>query len=69
MQRHEEAYLAVINPLSNAIPRALLDTRHQRAIIDDTVEHLPACRIVRTGMRLGAVARVRTLAIAAHLAR
>lgn len=38
MQRHKEPYLAVLDPLPNAIPRAPLHSGHQRRIVHDTIE-------------------------------
>ena len=43
MQRHKEPYLPVINPLPDTVPCALLNSRHQRAIVNNAVEDLPAC--------------------------
>lgn len=68
MKRHEEPYLPVHNPLPDAIPCTLLDASDKRAVIDDAVEHLPACLSGRAWMRLCAVLRMWALATGAHLA-
>lgn len=40
MQRDEQADLAVLDPLPNAIAGASLDARYQSAVVDDAVEDL-----------------------------
>ena len=72
MQRHPDAYLAVLDPLPDTIPCTLLDAGYQGSLVDDAVENLP-----RGGrgllhrcphMRWSAVVRGRSLAGCAHLA-
>lgn len=69
VQRHEEPNLAVLNPLSDAISRASLNARNERAVVNDAVEYLPDRLGGSLHMRRSAVLRDGTLAgAAAHLA-
>lgn len=67
VKRHKQPYLPVVNPLPDTIPCAFLDSRHQRTVINDTVEHLSTSLSGLPHMRLRAVLRVRSLPCGAHL--
>jgi len=70
MKWHKQPDLTVLNPLSDAVPCAPLDSSNERGVVDDAVEDLARrrhrCLHVRLGVVLGdgALASV----AAAHLA-
>ena len=44
MQRHPHSHLTVLDPLSDTIPRTLLHSSDERAVVDDAIEHLSRFR-------------------------
>ena len=70
MKWHKQPDLTVLNPLSDAIPCAPLDSSNERGVVDNAVEDLARGCNGCLHVRLGAVLGDRALAsvAAAHLA-
>lgn len=70
MEWYKEPDLSVLHPLSDTVPRALLDASDESGIIDNAVEDLPALQRVQAGHggRRVYVLRHRARARVAHAA-
>lgn len=68
---HEESDLSVLHPLSDTVPRTLLDTGDKSRIVNDAIEYLPALKRVEACQGRGRVCVLRHGARArvAHAAR
>ena len=47
VERYKESDLSILHPLSNTVPRALLDAGDESSVIDYAVEDLPALQRVQ----------------------
>jgi len=70
MKWYKESNLSILHPLSNTVPRTLLDTGDEGGVVDNAVEDLPALQRVdaRQGGGLVCVLRHRARARVAHVA-
>lgn len=68
MKWYKESDLSILHPLSDTVPRALLDAGDESSVIDYAVEDLPALQRIRAsqGGRLICVLRHGARARVAH---
>ena len=70
VERYKESDLSILHPLSDTVPRALLDAGDESSVIDYTVEDLPALQRIQAcwGGGLICVLRHGAQARVAHIA-